>query len=87
MSFFCHTIFSASNADLLDFWGSHATNVKITTHLCKFRQNSVATWRGKALHHVIADLEPRIFYIDLDMPLRAHTLVKSVAIEHPCGYL
>lgn len=44
-------------------------------------------WRGKALHHVVADLDPRIFSVDLDMPLYAHTLVKSVAIEHPCGSL
>lgn len=71
----------------IGFWGSHATSVKITAHLCKFRQNSLTIWREKALDNVIADLDPRIFYIDLDMPLCAHTLVKSVAIEQPCGYL
>lgn len=38
-------------------------------------------WTGKVLRYVIAYLDPRICYIDLDMPLCAHTLVKSVAME------
>lgn len=29
-------------------------------------------WRGKALHRVVADLDPRIFYIGLDIPFCPH---------------
>lgn len=41
-------------------------------------------WRGKVLRYVIAHLNPRIFYTDLDIPLCAHKLVKTVAVKHPC---
>lgn len=70
VNFLCHTIFRTGDVVELT-----ANSVKITC--AAFR---IMIWRGKVLHYVIIYLDPRIFCMDLDVPLCAHMLVKLVAV-------